>query len=527
MTSSTNPRATGAIVTSTPRRAATARATTPSTGVSRMGNTPGTTASLGCTTPGRRVGTGSVSHRTSIHADHNTSTIPAPACIVGVLTSSSVEQRRGDQADAGDRRRRDGGRDGDRALRPPGEQLRPLGQVERHDEGHDSQSEVHRSSRASVPSSAESECCWSSTCVTPNWNHAPSVGRRAAAVSSSPRSSTSTWRAAIDPGGAVRPLVERSAQVGQLGGGLGQPGPLRQRLTHHAHPGSERRASPRDVGVPPVDALRLVPDLQALDPRLAPDVAHLGRRESVPAGPAGELGEPVGRPVVGQRRPVVLDLVVGGGEVVGDAQRHLVVPVAGQLSVQQRQRPEHLSGEVGAEAAGDRRLRGRVPVGGHLAALVDHDDEERGQRAHQVVVRGVAGALAPLGERGDEQRGRTHPHRRVAGLAERFPARSVDEVLTRPRQPAVGGVGGAVEPGGGRLLEAHRDPGVAHDVVAAEVDVVVAVVAVEVGAVGPLVVGEPVDRQLGARPQRGGRRVAAAITPTSCEPYFIFGNEVM
>ena len=30
-----------------------------------------------------------------------------------------------------------------RALRPPGEQLRPLGQVERHDEGHDRQPEVH------------------------------------------------------------------------------------------------------------------------------------------------------------------------------------------------------------------------------------------------------------------------------------------------------------------------------------------------------------------------------------------------
>ena len=97
---------------------------------------------------------------------------------------------------------------------------------------------------------------------------------------------------------------------------------------------------------------------------------------------------------------------------------------------------------------------------------------------------------------------------------ERPPPGPVVDAVERPLDAPLGGRRGGLrlrQAGAGRLLEAHRHPGVAGDVVAADVGVGVPVVAVQPGAVVALVADEPSDRGVGRGAQLRRRRVAAVL----------------
>ena len=111
-------------------------------------------------------------------------------------------------------------------------------------------------------------------------------------------------------------------------------------------------------------------------------------------------------------------------------------------------------------------------------------------------------ALAPL------------PNEPSSFAGERRPARSVVHPVERPLDAPLGGgrrrrrLG---ETGAGGLLEAHRHAGVAGDVVATDVAVRGAVVAVQPGAVVTLVANEPAHRGIGRGVQLGSGRIAALL----------------
>ena len=123
---------------------------------------------------------------------------------------------------------------------------------------------------------------------------------------------------------APRPIDERLTDVGQRRRRRSDRLPVRQRLADRAEPGAERLATARPIREQAVRALRLVADLQALQPGLATDVREVLVGQ-LPVRPRRHHGEPVRRPVVGNVGLEPLDLAPLGGDVVRDALGGVVV----------------------------------------------------------------------------------------------------------------------------------------------------------------------------------------------------------
>ena len=182
--------------------------------------------------------------------------------------------------------------------------------------------------------------------------------------------------------------------------------------------------------------------------------------------------------------------------------------------MEQRQRPERLAGEVLAPAVRHRRPGRRVVRAVHLAALVGHRHEKGAELTEYLVVALVARTVAAQHESGSEQGARPTAERSVALAGERTPPGTGVHAVEGPLDPPLGGRRGRLrfrQTGAGGLLEAHRHAGVAGDVVAADVAVGVAVVAVQPGTVVALVADEPPDGGVGGGTQLRRGRVAALL----------------
>ena len=156
----------------------------------------------------------------------------------------------------------------------------------------------------------------------------------------------------------------------------------------------------------------------------------------------------------------------------------------------------------------------RVVRAVHLATLVDHRRQEGTEVVEHVVVAIVARSLAAQHEGGGEQGARPAAKPSIAVAGERAPPGSGVHAVERPLDAPLGGRGRGVrlrQGGAGRLLEAHRHPGVAGDVVTADVGVGVPVVAVQPGTIRALVADEPSDGGVGRGAQLRLRRIAALL----------------
>jgi hypothetical protein len=167
------------------------------------------------------------------------------------------------------------------------------------------------------------------------------------------------------------------------------------------------------------------------------------------------------------------------------------------------QRPRRLPRRVQRRPARHRRARLQVEGVEHLALVGHLPDEEAAEGAQHVVVAVLAGGGAPLGQPGRHQRAGTESDLRAA-VAERLAGAGRNERVEHRLQPAIGRRQrlGLARPG--QLVERHRDPGVANDVVAGAHGVLLAVVLVHVAtivALGPLDPiaggGRPGDEVLG------------------------------
>ena len=172
-----------------------------------------------------------------------------------------------------------------------------------------------------VRTKAESACCWSSMRVSPSMNQAPCTRLGAANAAASDASICSSIAM---PAMHIGPRADRGAHVGH------------RRLDDR--PPATARSAPSPIDAVPAAAwlLRAAND-RAPRTGLLAHPAHLAARTGPPGGvrrparrrsAAGRgrasrerrrLGQPVGRPVVGERRPVVLDVVALRRHVCTDA----------------------------------------------------------------------------------------------------------------------------------------------------------------------------------------------------------------
>ena len=361
---------------------------------------------------------------------------------------------------------------------------------------------------ARAPSTADSACCWSSICVTSNWNHAPwTTSRSSSATSSSP-----TWRTAAAPAVQRARSAIGSTRSSNRSSDVGHDVPLAEGLADRAESGAERLAATGDVREEAVRALRLVADLHAEDPRLAAHVVVvlLGQLE---AGPRGHDGEAVRRPVVGQVGLEVLDLGSLHGDVAGDPLGRLAVAVVGKHPVEQRRaprRPRRCSTSTTLPGVGS--PASDVPRRVHLAALVDQRHHERAEIVHRIVVPVVARPLAADRQACGEQTGGAAADASVrldhvvggqrppsAGPFVEVVERPLDAALGRPpaasSKPADAACSRLIVTPAWRVMLYPSDGGVD-----------VAVVAVEPRAVVVLVALEPSDGGAGRVVQRLRRR---------------------
>ena len=248
--------------------------------------------------------------------------------------------------------------------------------------------------------------------------------------------------------------------------------------------------------------------LRAEQAGLPAGVGELGRGERLAVVALGErdgLGQSVGHPVVGDRRPVVLDIVATRGEVVADAICDLPEALVGEQEVEPGERPVRLARVVLRAALELRCHVDGVVLGDHGAVLERLAGHEAAEAEQQLVVGLVPGQQPTLGEAGGEQRRPADGCPPVRG--QRSPVVVLDEVALRPRQPAVGALEGAVDAGGRGLVEAHDAAGVAHEVVVVGCDLAGGVVLVQPAAVVALVAHEPLHGVVGGLVQRLGRRL--------------------
>ena len=178
-----------------------------------------------------------------------------------------------------------------------------------------------------------------------------------------------------DAGG---PFGERIAQVGQPWIRLRGEPPPGERLADHAVPAAAREvAAPHQAAPGPV-TLAQPPGLHAEQLGLPTRVGHLvlAERRAAALGERHRLGQAVSGPVVRDRRPVVLDFVARRGQVGADAIRRLAPPLAGESSVQKRQRPVGLAGVVLGVPAGDRRSARSVVLGQDRARRLGLSDQK-------------------------------------------------------------------------------------------------------------------------------------------------------
>ncbi len=162
-----------------------------------------------------------------------------------------------------------------------------------------------------------------------------------------------------DAGGTFGGRVLQVGQPGLLARGQPPPG---ESLVYHAVPAAAGHvAAPYDLAPWP-GALGDQPRLDAEQRGLAARVVDLlfGQRLAAALGELDGLGHAVGGPVIGDRRPVILDLVARRRQVGADGVRGVAPTLAREGSVEARQGPVGLAGVVLGVLAGHRRLGHRV-----------------------------------------------------------------------------------------------------------------------------------------------------------------------
>src|SRR5215218_2334082 len=127
------------------------------------------------------------------------------------------------------------------------------------------------------------------------------------------------------PGDAGGALGDRPPQLGQPRVLLRRQPPTGESLVDNAVPAATRHVAAAYESTPRPLSLAEIAGLDAEQLGLPPRVAQLvlGQRRAAPPGELDRLGHAVGGPVVGDRRPVVLDLVARRRQVGTDAIRRL------------------------------------------------------------------------------------------------------------------------------------------------------------------------------------------------------------
>ena len=147
------------------------------------------------------------------------------------------------------------------------------------------------------------------------------------------------------PGDAGGTFGDRLSQVGQPGLRPGGQPPPREGLAHHAVAAAAGRVGAPHQPAPRPETLSDPPRLDAEQLGLAARVVHLvlGERRAATFGELHGLGRAVGGPVIGNRRPVILDLVARCRQVGADAVRCLAPTLAREGPVEAGQGPVGLA----------------------------------------------------------------------------------------------------------------------------------------------------------------------------------------
>ncbi len=282
----------------------------------------------------------------------------------------------------------------------------------------------------------------------------------------------------------------------------GQP-PAGERLAHHPVAAATRGVAPAHELAPGSRLLSDPADTHAEQPGLPARIVQLvvGERRVAAFGELHRLAGPVGRPVVGNRRPVVLDIVTRLRQVAADAIGRFAPALARERRVQTAQGPVRLARVVLRVIASHRGVVRFGVACGDGAGRLHLAEQEAPEPAHQMVVAGVARDLPPVRQPGGQERRRAGCH--SPRPAERGPVLVFDHVVERPFETPVGGARRPRQPGRRGLVEAHRRSGMANLVVLGRRRVVLRVVQVEPRAVGILVPDEPIDTGLRRVPQLG------------------------
>ena len=293
-------------------------------------------------------------------------------------------------------------------------------------------------------------------------------------------------------GDAHRPLAELAPFVGQAIVELGRLPEPAQPFAEHAVPATARSKRAAHGHAPRAEALADRTNALADQAALAAHEGEFVVGQRLPHRSLRErsrLGQSVTRPMVGERRPDVLGVVPHGRHVV----THPVgrrPPAGGRvLAVQPPQRPVHLAGVVDRVRVGARLVGSQVVVGEQGPRRLDLAGQEPAEGGHQLVVAVVPGEQPALGQRRDGERVRARLHG-VAG-GDSGPAVALDDVVERPFEAPLGAVEGTFVAACASLVERRHHTGVTHDVVVVGLHVADAVVFVQPGAVGLLVVDQP------------------------------------
>ena len=214
--------------------------------------------------------------------------------------------------------------------------------------------------------------------------------------------------------------------------------------------------------------------------------------------------------MVRNRRPVVLDLVTAGGEVVADAIGRLTPPLVREQAVDPGQRPVRLTGEVLRVVAGT-----GCPVASSYSASTAPDGSVWATMKRASPRIRSSASVSPVSNRRSTRPAVSRAARADGGAAverDRGPSVAFDEVIARPLDAAVGALQRARDAGAsppGTDPSPHRRG--ARRCTASRVSILHGVVLVQPRAVVVLVAGEPVDRGGRTRLEIGGRHVRAVL----------------
>ena len=247
--------------------------------------------------------------------------------------------------------------------------------------------------------------------------------------------------------------------------------------------------------------------------RLATCVGHLvvGERAVVVGiTRCGRIRQPVGRPMIGKRWPLIFGDVALRSHVGTDAIGDLAPRSIRDLLGHQRERPVRLAGVILRVHPGDGRTRCHVVGGEHCAAGFGLGDEEPRQSDHQLVLACIARLRPPVGESSEEERGAAG--RRIAAhRPHRSPVVVADQSVTGPLEAAIGESEAFLDAVVGGHVQTHHRSGVAHDVVVVDDGVGLGAVLVQPRAIGVLVTGEPIDRLARRLPQPRRRDLGTVL----------------